>query len=116
MQFLSLEPFIPSGADMEKSKQLFIALGFTANWDAGDYSGFQLDNCKYILQNFNNKSFAENLMIKVKINSAEELWQLLNEKKLVEKFDIKISAPKKQPYGIEVNLIDLAGVCWHFVE
>jgi hypothetical protein len=116
MQFLSLEPFIPSGPDLEKSKQLFLALGFTANWDAGDYVGFQSGNCKFILQNFDNPSFAENLMVNVKISSADEFWNMLNQNKLVEKYGIRIAAPKKQPYGIEVNVIDLAGVCWHFVE
>ena len=34
MKFLSLEPFVPSGSNFESSKQLFVALGFTINWDA----------------------------------------------------------------------------------
>jgi len=29
MQFLSLEPFVPSGADFEASKQFFQELGFS---------------------------------------------------------------------------------------
>jgi hypothetical protein len=40
----------------------------------------------------------------------------MKEKSLVEKFGIKLSPPKDQPYGREVNVIDIAGVCWHFVE
>jgi hypothetical protein len=35
---------------------------------------------------------------------------------LDEKFGIKLTKPIQQPYGKEVNIIDLAGVCWHFVE
>jgi hypothetical protein len=27
-----------------------------------------------------------------------------------------MSEPADQPYGREVNMIDLAGVCWHFVS
>ena len=38
MKFLSLEPFVPSGKDFEKSKELFRELGFKINWDAGDYT------------------------------------------------------------------------------
>jgi hypothetical protein len=38
------------------------------------------------------------------------------EKKLVERFGIRIGAVTQQPYGKEVNIIDIAGVCWHFVE
>jgi hypothetical protein len=116
MKFLSLEPFIPSGSNFEGSKQLFQELGFKINWDAGDYTGFERDGCKFILQKYNNKAFAENLMISVRVDNAEEFWKELNEKKLVEKFGIRIQPPARQPYGKEVNVIDMAGVCWHFVE
>ncbi len=116
MKLLSLEPFVPSGSNFEGSKQFFQELGFNINWDAGDYIGFEKDGCKFILQKYNNKEFAENLMISVKVNNAEEFWKEVNEKKLPEKFGIKIGKPSQMPYGKEVNIIDLAGVCWHFVE
>ena len=116
MQFFSLEPFVPSGANFEGSKQFFRELGFTINWDAGDYVGFEKDGCKFILQKYENKDFAENFMISVKIDNAEEFYKFVTDKKLPEKFGIRISKPEQQPYGIEVNIIDIAGVCWHFVE
>jgi len=116
MKFLSLEPFVPSGSDFEGSKQFFQELGFKINWNAGDYIGFDRDGCKFILQKYENKAFAENLMISVKVSNVEEFWKSVNEKQLPEKFGIRIGKPTKQPYGIEVNIIDIAGVCWHFVE
>ena len=116
MQFQSLEPFIPSGSNFEGSKQFFQELGFTINWEAGGYIGFARDGCKFILQQYNNREFAENFMVSVKIDNAEEFFQFVIEKKLPERFGIKITKPSQQPYGKEVNLIDLAGVCWHFVE
>jgi len=116
MKLLSLEPFVPSGSNFEGSKQFFQELGFNINWDAGDYIGFEKDGCKFILQKYNNKEFAENFMISAKVNNAEEFWKEVNEKKLPEKFGIKIGKPSQMPYGKEVNIIDLAGVCWHFVE
>ena len=116
MQFLSLEPFIPSGSDFENSKQLFQELGFSITWDAGDYAGFEKDGCRFILQHYDNKAFAENLMISVKVSDANAFWKSVIEKKLVERFGISINPPNKQAYGLEVNLIDMAGVCWHFVE
>jgi hypothetical protein len=91
-------------------------LGFNINWDAGDYIGFEKDGCKFILQKYNNKEFADNFMISVKIDDAEEFWKEVNEKRLEEKFGVRIGKPIVQPYGKEVNIIDLAGVCWHFVE
>ena len=116
MQFLSLEPFIPSGSDFEGSKQLFQELGFNINWDAGDLIGFERDGCKFVLQKYNNKEFAGNLMLTVKVNNAQEFWEFVTAKQLTEKFKIKVTKPKRQPYGIEVSVIDIAGVCWHFIE
>ena len=116
MQFLSLEPFIPSGNNFEAAKNLFVELGFKMNWDAGDYIGFEQDGCKFILQKYDNKAFAENLMINVKVDDVQAFRNNLMEKKLPEKFGIRIGEITNQPYGKEVNLIDMAGVCWHFVE
>lgn len=116
MKFLSLQPFVPSGNNMERSKELFLELGFTITWDAGSYVGFNRDNCSFILQQFDNRSFAENFMITVNITSAEEFYTDVIAKKLSEKFGIRVTPPAQQPYGKEVNIIDLAGVCWHFVE
>ena len=116
MKLLSLEPFIPSGSNFEGAKQLFQELGFRINWNAGDYVGFERDGCKFILQKYNNQAFAENLMINVRVDNAEGFWKEVTEKGLAEKFGVRIGKPTQQPYGKEVNLIDMAGVCWHFVE
>ena len=116
MKFLSLEPFVPSGSNYEGSKQLFLELRFIIKWDAGDYIGFERDGCKFILQNYDNKAFAENFMVSIKEDDAEEFYKEVKEKRLEEKFPIRIAKPTIQPYGKEVNIIDIAGVCWHFVE
>ena len=116
MKFMSLEPFVPSGSDFEASKQFFQEIGFRISWDAGDYIGFERDGCKFILQKYDNKQFAENFMINVKVDDVEEFQKLVIEKELPAKFGIKVSLPKQQPYGKEVNITDMAGVCWHFVE
>ncbi len=116
MQFLSLEPFVPSGKDFEGSKNFFVELGFEIKWDAGDYIGFENNGCKFILQKYDHKDFAENFMLSVKINNAEEFYNYVIEKNLPGKFGIRISKPSQMPYGKEVNIIDIAGVCWHFVE
>jgi hypothetical protein len=116
MKFLSLEPFVPSGSNFEGSKLFFQELGFTVNWAAGDYVGFEKDGCKFILQKYNEKGFAENFMISIKVDNVEEFRQSVIEKQLPEKFGITISRPIQQPYGKEVNVRDIAGVCWHFVQ
>lgn len=117
MTYSSLEPFIPSGPEFEKSKQLFLELGFEIEWDGGDLTGFRNGTCKFILQKYNNKAFAENLMIAVKLKDIDSFWEELKSKNLPVKFGIPVIAPPvQQPYGKEINIIDIAGVCWHFIE
>jgi len=116
VEFLSLEPFVPSGKDFESSKQLFEALGFTKTWDQGGMAGFDANGCKFILQQYDAPDFAQNFMISIKVTNVDQFWRDVIAKKLPEKFGIRVSAPKQQPYGKEVNIIDIAGVCWHFVE
>ena len=116
MQFLSLQPFVPSGNNFEGAKDFFQQLGFQIRWDAGDYTAFEKDGCKFILQNFFNKEFAENFMITVGVTNADEFRQEVIDKQLPQKFGIRIGEVANQPYGREVNIIEMAGVCWHFVQ
>ena len=116
MQFLSLQPFVPSGADFEGSRDFFQQLGFNISWDAGDYIGFEKDGCRFILQKYNNKDFAENFMLTVGVTDVDEFRQEVLDKQLPERFGIRIGEVSNQAYGREVNIIDLAGVCWHFVQ
>ena len=116
MKFISLEPFIPSGSDFESSKEFFQELGFAISWDAGDYIGFSRDDCKFILQRYDNEAFAQNLMMCIKVDDVAGFRANVIEKKLRERFGIRIGQISEQPYGKEVNLTDIAGVCWHFVE
>jgi hypothetical protein len=116
VKFNGLEPFIPSGPDFEKSKQLFLALGFQINWEGGGYIGFQRDNSAFILQNYDDKHFAENLMMRLNVNDLDAFWQEINALNLTQKFGVKLKEPTVFPWGREVNLIDIAGVCWHIAQ
>ena len=116
MQFLSIEAFVPSGSDFEGARQFFIELGFAIRWETGDYVGFGNNGCQFILQRFDKRDFAENFMMTVGVHSADEFRKEVLEKNLPGRFGIRIGETRDMPYGKEVNIIDNAGVCWHFVE
>lgn len=116
MRFLSLKPFVPSGNNFEGSKEFFRELGFSVRWDSGDYVGFEKDGCQFILQKYDRRDFAENFMVTVSVDNADEFRKEVLAKKLPERFGIRIGEVADQPFGREVNIIDLAGVCWHFVQ
>jgi hypothetical protein len=74
----------------------------------------QWDGAKFILQNFNDEHFAQNLMIKLEVPDLDAWWALVEPKRLAEKFPgFRINPPTTVPLGREVCFIDLAGVCWH---
>jgi len=116
MQYLSLQPFIPSGPDFDASKRLFEDLGFTLKWSQHGYAGFERDSCSFILQQYDNAEFAANLMLTVRVSSIKEFQAYVLERRLTETYSISVGPVTQQPYGTEINIIDLAGVCWHFVE
>ena len=116
MKYNSITAFVPSGKDFQKSKELFLELGFCINWEADDYVGFENNGCSFVLQNYDNKEFAENFMMSVKVGDLHGFWNEVSSLGLQEKFGVKITPPKQFPWGREVNLIDPAGVCWHFTE
>jgi hypothetical protein len=110
----ALLPFIPGGADFAKSRELFRALGFVETFDAGDVVGMAWGGAKFILQNFNDKHFAENLMMKLEVPDLDAWWAEVEPKRLADKFPgFRIKPPATVPWGREVCFIDLAGVCWH---
>ena len=114
MKYNSIEPFIPSGGNFPASKKLFLELGFKIIRESGDYIFFENNGCRFILQNYNAREFAENLMMRITVDDLDEFWREMSEKNLPEKFGVKLSEPIDFPWGREVNLIDIAGVCWHF--
>lgn len=116
MKYNSIEAFVPSGKDFQASRQLFLELGFNITWEADDYIGFENNGCRFVLQRYESKEFAENFMLSVTVDNLDEFWQEVNKLKLVEKYPIKFTPPKNFPWGREVNMIDIAGVCWHFTE
>jgi hypothetical protein len=50
------------------------------------------------------------------IKSVPQNLLLDKEGRIPEKFAIRVGRVMQQPYGKEVNIIDIAGVCRHFVE
>lgn len=107
-------PFIPGGGDLARSRELFRALGCVELWDAGDVVGIAWGGARFILQNFNDEHFAQNLMMKLEVPDLDAWWAEVEPKRLAERFPgFRIKPPVTVPWGREVCFIDLAGVCWH---
>jgi catechol 2,3-dioxygenase-like lactoylglutathione lyase family enzyme len=114
LRVVSLLPFVPSGKAYEASRRLFRDLGFEELWENGGYAGFRNGPAQFILQQFDNRDFAENLMIRLNVPDLDAWWEAVSEKQLEKTYpEFRINPPADFPWGREVNFIDLAGVCWH---
>jgi len=116
MKYNSVEAFVPSGKDFQKSKELFTELGFSVVRESNDYISFANNDLRFILQRYDDKDFAENFMMRVTVDDLDEFWKEISAQGLPEQFGVSLKEPTNFPWGREVNLIDLAGVCWHFTE
>jgi hypothetical protein len=111
---LALLPFVPGGRDFARSRELFRELGFAESWAGGGYVGFRCGAAQFILQDFDQLAFAENLMLKLVVPDLDAWWAAVAAKGLPDRFPgFRIEPPKAFPWGREVTFIDLAGVCWH---
>ena len=110
----SLLPFVPSGKDYEASRRLFADLGFEEVWEDNGYAGFRNGGAEFILQRFDDKHFAENFMVRLNVDDLDRWWESISQRGLDRTYPgVRFSGPTDHPWGREVNLIDLAGVCWH---
>jgi len=117
LKVLSLSPFIPSGKDYAASRRLFNELGFDEIWENAGYTGFRNGDAKFILQNFHDDAFAQNLMIRIDVPDLDEWWQAISQKSLEKTYPgFRINPPTDFAWGREIHFIDLAGVCWHVGE
>jgi len=116
MKYNSIETFVPSGSDFQAARSLFLELGFQIVWENNDLISFENNGFRFFLQKYDVKEFAENFMLRVTVDDLDEFWREISTKDLPAKFGVKLHAPKDFPWGREVNLIDIAGVCWHFAE
>lgn len=110
----SLQPFVPSGKDYDASRRFFADLGFEEVWENDGYAGFRNGDAQFILQKFDDATFAGNFMVRLNVKDLDAWWRAVSLKQLDQTYPaFRIKPPGDFPWGREANFIDLAGVCWH---
>ena len=90
LRALSLIPFVPSGRDYAAARRLFAELGFEETWESGGFAGFRNGEARFILQRFENKEFAENLMIRLVVPDLDAWWETVAGKRVMVFDDIPV--------------------------
>ncbi len=114
IQATNLYPFVPSGAHFTRSLEFFNALGFATVWQAQGLAGLRFGEAFFLLQEIDIPEWQKNQMITFEVNDLDGYWSELESKDLLTHFpEVRLRPPTEFPWGREIHIVDLAGVCWH---
>ena len=109
--------FVPA-RDFALSKAFYSALGWTEQWTSDDLALLEVAGQRFYLQNYYNKDWAENFMMHISVENAQDCY--LRVRKVMDSGQFpgtRIKAPEQQPYGALVaHAWDPSGVLLHFCE
>jgi catechol 2,3-dioxygenase-like lactoylglutathione lyase family enzyme len=111
--------FVPA-KDFELSLSFYEALGWRVNFRAEDdgIAVLELADCRFYLQNYYQKDWADNFMLHVTVADAQAWWE--HAKGVIENGDFggaRVKKPVEESYGALVTHVwDPAGVLLHFAE
>ena len=114
---LDLKAFVPA-RNFVLSRQFYLDLGFTEKWGNDQACELQIDGFRILLQNFYVKEHAENFMMHLMVENADEWWEHIQSLGLAEKYSLSMAKPPTlQPWGLRVlYLTDPTGVLWHIAD
>jgi len=114
---VALRPFVPA-RDFELAKRFYRRLGFEPGLETPDIAIFAAGAFSFILQNFYEKTLAENFMVQLTVDRLGDWWAALEPEALATDFGVRPPrAPARQPWGLEVAyLFDPSGVLWHVAQ
>jgi uncharacterized glyoxalase superfamily protein PhnB len=114
---LDLKTFVPA-KDHDLAKQFYIDLGFKLNWANEQVAEFEIGGFRFLLQNFHVQAFADNFMMHLQVDDADDWYQHIEAAGLRAKYpDITVKSPAMQPWGLRVlYLTDPTGVLWHIAD
>ncbi|MDB5511783.1 MAG: hypothetical protein JWR08_1266 [Enterovirga sp.] len=115
---VAMRPFLPAN-DFARSVLFYEALGFRVS-PLGDKAahvqlGEEGPRIAFLLQDFYDKHFAENLMMHLLVRDLDGWWSHIESLSLAARFGVQPPrAPKLESWGLRVGYVwDPAGVLWH---
>ncbi|MFN8670451.1 MAG: glyoxalase [Candidatus Sericytochromatia bacterium] len=113
---IEIKVFLPS-KNFEISKQFYLDLGFIKASDSDGIAYFYHDNCSFLLQDFYEENFANNLMMHFLVEDISSWHKKFIENDIENKYGVKITEIKKQPWNmLDFIIYDPSGVLWRFAQ
>lgn len=109
---IELKSFVPC-KDFKTSISFYTQLGFTILWQDEHLCLVALGQTKFFLQNFYEKALAENYMLHLQVENADDWYQHIQNLHLNEIFAIKVTPPEDRQWNMrDFVLLDPSGVLW----
>lgn len=107
--------FIPAGLHYNKAIQFYKEIGFTIDNQNEAVALVRKDECRFLLQNYQNEWALGNFMMVLEVANLDDWWKFLIGLDLPKKCPgVWIKAPEMYPWGKrEVQMADVCGVLWH---
>jgi catechol 2,3-dioxygenase-like lactoylglutathione lyase family enzyme len=112
MTTVEAKAFVPA-RDFALSKQFYQDLGFVVAWSSDDLAYLLHGNASFLLQNFYDKTHADNFMMHLLVQDVEAWWRHVEAQGLTAKYGLKAEPPADRPWGMrDFVLVDPTGVLW----
>ncbi len=107
---VELKAFVPA-KDFNLCKNFYQDLGFTKASDAEGIAYFNQGSCSFLLQDFYDKSLAENLMMHLLVEDINAWHEAIKENNIAQKYQVEVSDVVSQPWGmLDFIIRDPSGV------
>lgn len=111
---IEIKAFLPA-KNFEESKQFYMDIGFTKASDSDGVAYFYHGTSSFLLQDFYEKPFAENLMMHLLVEDIYAWHQQVRVSGVAKKYGVKVSEVAKQAWGmLDFTVYDPSGVLWRF--
>ena len=109
--------FVPA-MDFEQSLRFYTLLGWEQKYNDGNLAELELADCRFWLQNFYVKDWANNFMLQVSVEDSQAWYDHVSKILDEENFDhARLNPPKKEEYGaITTPVWDPSGVLIYFSQ
>ncbi len=117
LKISDIRAFVPA-RDFGLSRRFYAALGWSEHWASDDLALLEVAGHRFYLQNYYNKDWAQNFMVHISVECAQDCYQRVRE--VIESGHFpgtRVNAPEQQPYGALVaHVWDPSGVLLHFCQ
>ncbi len=118
MQATDVKVFVPA-KNFRLSLDYYLALGWKENWNHNnEIAELELADNRIYLQDFYVKAWAQNFMMYIEVDSAQNWYVHINNTISNDSRykDCKVNAPKTETYATVTYAWDPSGVLLHFAE